>query len=30
VEYGHTAESKQKGNDEMERYLNGINPKKRH
>lgn len=30
VEYGHTAESKQKGNEEMERYLNGINPKKRH
>ncbi|GAA4075102.1 nucleic acid/nucleotide deaminase domain-containing protein [Streptomyces shaanxiensis] len=30
VEYGDTAESKQKGNDEMERYLNGINPKKRH
>jgi hypothetical protein len=29
VEYGHTTESKQKGNDEMERYLNGINPKKK-
>ncbi|MFF4630900.1 nucleic acid/nucleotide deaminase domain-containing protein [Streptomyces griseorubiginosus] len=30
VEYGHTADSKQKGNEEMERYLNSINPKKRH
>ncbi|MCL8013381.1 nucleic acid/nucleotide deaminase domain-containing protein [Streptomyces sp. AS02] len=29
VEYGDTPESKQKGNDEMERYLNGLNPKKR-
>lgn len=28
VEYGHTADSKQTGNDEMERYLNGINPKR--
>jgi hypothetical protein len=29
VEYGHTTDSKQKGNDDMERYLNGINPKKK-
>ncbi|NEY31208.1 hypothetical protein GTU99_03130 [Streptomyces sp. PRKS01-65] len=29
VEYGDTADSKQKGNDEMEQYLNSINPKKR-
>ncbi|MGW6909027.1 nucleic acid/nucleotide deaminase domain-containing protein [Streptomyces sp. NPDC054940] len=29
VEYGDTPESKQKGNAEMERYLNGLNPKKR-
>ncbi|GGZ39308.1 nucleic acid/nucleotide deaminase domain-containing protein [Streptomyces poonensis] len=28
VEYGDTAESKQKGNEEMERYLNKINPRK--
>jgi hypothetical protein len=29
VEYGETPDSKQKGNDAMEKYLNGINPKKR-
>lgn len=29
VEYGETSDSKQKGNDAMEKYLNGMNPKKR-
>ncbi|MFF7643197.1 nucleic acid/nucleotide deaminase domain-containing protein [Streptomyces canus] len=29
VEYGDTPDSKQKGNDAMEKYLNGMNPKKR-
>jgi hypothetical protein len=29
VEYGQTPDSKQKGNDAMEKYLNGLNPKKR-
>ncbi|WP_438488114.1 nucleic acid/nucleotide deaminase domain-containing protein [Streptomyces sp. S186] len=29
VEYGDTAESKKKGNDEMEKYLNGINRRKK-